>query len=276
MILSHAGDPLRLGDLRWRVAGSDSGTVAEGMQTLGGTFEAGRPRGVAQIVFGAPEAADPLTLHLHVALDTDRGAVENEWPLWIFPAVTAWPDGLALYDPAGKLAMLDDLAAAARIDAPAPGYRVIVSSTLDDDLRAYLREGGRVLLVQQGDRPLPAVAVPFWRESLKLIADHPVMNAFPHDGYADVQFYGLATDWAFEADALREALPDATAIRPLMRRLDARQFTLAEYLIEAEVGRGQLIASTLRFQGGLGDQPVSLGSSLAGRWLLGRLIESLL
>ncbi|WP_119070218.1 glycoside hydrolase family 2 protein [Aggregatilinea lenta] len=277
VILSHAGDPRRLGDVRWHVAGPDGGTVAEGVQTLGGTFEAGRPRGVAQIAFAAPETADPFALRLHVALDTDRGTVENTWPLWIFPAVTDWPDGLALYDPAGKLAMLDDLAAsAARIDAPAPDYRAIVSSALDGDLRAYLREGGRVLLVQQGDRPLPAVAVPFWRESLKLLADHPVMDAFPHDGYADVQFYGLATDWAFETDALRAALPEATAIRPLMRRLDARLFTLGEYLFEAEVGRGRLIASTLRFHGGLGDQPVSLGSNLAGRWLLARLIASLL
>lgn len=276
-ILSHAGTPLALGDLRWHVTGPDGRTVAEGTQAAGGPFEAGRPRGLAQIGFDAPETPVPLTLQLHVVLETGGGSVENRWPLWIFPAVTAWPDGLALYDPGGVLAGLDDLAAAAiRIEKPVAGYRAIITSALDDDLRAVLREGGRVLLAQHGDRPLRAAALPFWRESLKLIEDHPVMKTFPHEGYADVQFYGLATDWAFEPDALRAALPDAVAIRPLLRRLDARQFVLSDYLVEAEAGRGRLIASTLRFQGGLGDQPLSLRSHLAGRWLVWSLLNSLL
>jgi hypothetical protein len=61
----------------------------------------------------------------------------------------------------------------------------------------------------------------------------------------------------------------------MLRRLDARQFILTDYLVEARVGSGRLIASTLRFTGGLGDQPVGLSAHLAGRWLLYNLLMAL-
>jgi hypothetical protein len=102
------------------------------------------------------------------------------------------------------------------------------------------------------------------------------MAALPHAGFVDLQFYGLATDWAFDTDKLTSVLPDATNVQSLLRRLDARQFTVTDYLIEAQVGAGRLIASTLRFQGGAGDQPAGLQFQLAGRWLLYHLLSALL
>jgi hypothetical protein len=79
------------------------------------------------------------------------------------------------------------------------------------------------------------------REGIKIISDHPALNAFPHAGYVDVQFYGLAADWALQPDALLAALSGVSEVRPLLRRLDARQFILTDYLIEARVGSGRLI-----------------------------------
>ncbi len=130
-----------------------------------------------------------------------------------------------------------------------------------------------MLLLQQGNHPLPTVEQPFWREAIKII--HPSLTAMPHHGYVDLQFYGLATDWALLPDALQNTLSDVTDFRPLLRRLDARQFVLSDYLVEARVGSGKLIASTLRFQGGMGDQPQGLIDHLAGRWLLLNLLKSL-
>jgi len=151
----------------------------------------------------------------------------------------------------------------------------LITSTLTPDIMTHLYGGGSVLLLQQGNHPLPAVEQPFWREAIKIIGDHPAINAMPHDGYVDLQFYGLATDWALLPDALQTALPDVSDIRSLLRRLDARQFILSDYLVEARVGSGKLIASTLRFQGGMGDQPQGLIVHLAGRWLLLNLLKSL-
>ena len=82
-----------------------------------------------------------------------------------------------------------------------------------------------------------------------LADDHPVMNAFPHDGFVDMQFYGLATDWVFATDSLVDVLPEITNVRSLLRRLDARQFTVSDYLFEASVGRGQVDCLNLAFPG---------------------------
>jgi len=60
-----------------------------------------------------------------------------------------------------------------------------------------------------------------------------------------------------------------------LRRLDARQFTVLDYVLEAQVGAGRLIATTLRLQGGLGDQPMGLRWHAAGRWLLYQFLKSL-
>ena len=70
-------------------------------------------------------------------------------------------------------------------------------------------------------------------------------------------------------------MPDLSDVRWLLRRLDNHVFTVSDYLIEARVGSGRLIASTLRFQGGLGDQPAGLRFNLAGRWLLRRILQAL-
>jgi len=132
-----------------------------------------------------------------------------------------------------------------------------------------------VLLIQHGDRPLPARAVPFWREGITLIGDHPALAAMPHDGVLDLQFYGLATDRALDATRLADVLPDAAKVRAPLRRLDARQFDVTDYLLDMRLGAGRLAATTLRFQGGMGDQPVGLRAHLAGRWLLYTLLRDL-
>jgi hypothetical protein len=156
-----------------------------------------------------------------------------------------------------------------------PETRVLISTVLNADVIDFLRAGGSVLLWQNGDRPLPAVSGPFWRGGTKVIADHPVMNAMPHAGFVDLQFYGLATPWSLDPARLGEVVPDLTDVRWLLRRLDNHVFTVSDYLIEGRVGSGRLFASTLRFQGGLGDQPAGLRFSLAGRWLLRQILAAL-
>ena len=274
VILSHTGLPLAAGRLSWQVRHEQ--ILAEGVQDVPPTEHTVRPFIVGRIAFDAPPTDEALALQLEVTLEAGTQTLRNTWPLWIFPPVTAWPEGLALVDPTGSLVALQDLwEAAARTDAPDERHTVVVTGALTDNVLGYLREGGSVLLIQHGDRPLPAQPCPFWREAIKLIGDHPVMNAMPHAGYVDLQFYGLATDWAFDADQLPSVLPDAANLRFPFRRLDARQFTLLDYVIEAQVGAGRLLATTLRIHGGLGDQPNGLRWHVAGRWLLLQCLKSL-
>ena len=112
-----------------------------------------------------------------------------------------------------------------------------------------------MLIWQPEEGALPVRRLPFWREALKLFADHPLWERFPQRGYADLQFWGLGTDAALDAARLGEVVPAITGVRPILRRLDAREFHVTEYLLEAEVGAGRLLACTLRLAGGAGAQP---------------------
>ncbi|MBE3038274.1 MAG: hypothetical protein IMZ62_05635, partial [Chloroflexi bacterium] len=152
----------------------------------------------------------------------------------------------------------------------------VVATAWSERLDGYLRQGGRVLLLQQGDGPLPARRGPFWRENLKLFTAHPLWQVFPQQGYTNLQFFGLASDVMLDTGRLPQALVGVTDIRPLMRRMDSREFYMQDYLLEAKVGQGRLLACTLKVQGGAGAQPSGWQHNVAGAYLLWAMMEYLL
>jgi len=111
---------------------------------------------------------------------------------------------------------------------------------------------------------------PFWRESVQIFRDHPLMNGFPHQQHTGTAFYSLATDNVFEAAALPE-----TAVR-IMDRLDSRKFDLDCYLFEQHFGEGKIIATTLRFGGGQGTQASNIDYNPAAMYWLAQIVEYLL
>jgi hypothetical protein len=277
LILAHAGPALPDGELTWRALDAAGQTLAENRLTLPGPLMGGRPQEIAAVQFAAPDVEQATALALEARLSAGGVSVTNRWTLWVYPAADPWPEGVGFYDPAGSLDCLDDLAdAAARVRELSEPPRLLVAGALPPGLPGYLRDGGRALLLQWGSEPLAVRPCPFWRESIKLFEDHPVMRAMPHAGFADLQFYSLATDWALEPHALARAMPDVREVTPLLTRLDAREFTLAHYLVEARLDRGRVMASTLRFQGGLGDQPTGLRDNPVGRFLLRQILDYLL
>lgn len=65
------------------------------------------------------------------------------------------------------------------------------------------------------------------------------------------------------------------AVRPIITRIDAREFLAQHYLVELRYGRGALILGTLRFEGGMGKQPNGLAGSSAARFLVDRILRYL-
>jgi hypothetical protein len=222
---------------------------------------AGLPREIASLDVPLP----PVTQAGQWTLTAELDGLRNDWPLWLYPAVTAAALAVTAYDPIGQFEGLWP-------DHPfdQPGRGVVVASLYDATLRHFVAQGGRAILLQAGAGPLPTVAVPFWREAIKLLYAHPALAGFPHQGHTDLQFYHLASDRAFAPDAFAGA--DVT---PVIQRLDARLFTLSAYLLDVELGAGRLLASTLRFFGGAGDQVRGLQASPAAVWLLHQMIETL-
>jgi len=143
--------------------------------------------------------------------------------------------------------------------------RLVIATVWTHEVAAFVERGGHAILLQRGAGPagpFPTVAMPFWREGVKLIEPHPAWGDFPHDGWTDLQFFGCATDYALDTQAA------AGPIAPLLRRIDARTMTVHDYAVEVAWGAGTLIVSTLRMEGGLGEQPVGVSRNIAASYLL--------
>lgn len=279
LILNHTAEqPVTAGTAQWRVLRTNAANaeqmIAAGQIPISNPIVAARPGevGVIEFVLPASQLAETFTL----AVDLDSPAVQchNRWPLWSYPKPTFDPTQVALYDPAFVLDS-DWLAIGRRAERSElwdGRAGVVITTALDELLLTYLRLGGRALLLQTGDGPLSARRAPFWREAIKLLAPHPIWQDFPQQGFVDLQFFGLATDLVLDAAAMGAP---GDGFVPLLRRLDARDFTLGEYLFEKREGSGRVIACALRLQGGIGAQPTGLRRNVAGQYLLAQLLAHL-
>lgn len=252
------------GELRYRLI-SPSGDIREESVEIE-AIQQSSPFEIARVEFTVPQVETAEEWALEAELD---GVVKNRWALWFYPVL---PERrVAVYDPAGVFDVAE-LRGFTRVDLGSFGDRSvpILAGGFTRELSDYVRVGGKAVVVQNGTGALPAQPVPFWRESIKLMYDHPLMNAFPHRGYTDLQFYHLASDHAFDSAAF-----EGMTVTPVMRRLDARLFNVLDYIVEARYGAGRLLATTLRLFGGAGDQAWGLEANAAGEYLLRQMLRYL-
>jgi hypothetical protein len=275
IVLSQTGHALPAGNMRWRLLDTQHQPVKSGTQAYTARPAQHIPSEITTIAFIAPESDTAQQYTLEVELE---GGIRNHWLLWTYPAVAAWSKEIAIYDPAGTLATLDDLyQGGERVNSTADSNKaLLLCGVFTAEVYHYVQNGGRAIVLQTGDGSLPVQPCPFWREAIKLLYDHPILEQFPHNQYADLQFYHLATDYAVDTSGIQSQFAEVYQVQPVMRRLDARQFTLLDYLVELKIGQGMLLASTLRFAGGAGDQVNGFRSNIAGRHLLSLMISYLL
>jgi hypothetical protein len=188
---------------------------------------------------------------LHAQLHHAQGLTQNTWSLWSVPK------------------------------QPIDFSRVVYG--LSDEAIARAQQGQRLLAwLREPDERLTQ-PMPFWREAIHVLPGQmpgtsdseiaEVPGIFGIHG-ADLRYFGVATDFAMNLAKVRQALATwgVSNVRPVWRRFDARATTWAEYVIEAHVGAGSLVLSTLRFAGGLGAQPSSLEMNPMGWWLMRQLL----
>ena len=265
--------------LVWSLVDLDGNLLASGKNELQRDELPGTPVQVGNVRVSLPEVEKPLEMRLNVQLNSGDRNVKNSWPMWVYPQPLAIYAGLAIYDPSGLLSDFGDWFKSpidnktSPLESGNPGVMIVTS--LDNTIWDYIQAGGRVLLLQLGESPLPVRRAPFWRESVNIFSNHPIWEEFPQRGFTDLQFFGLATDLVFDSTRLAEFLPPGSVLRPIMRRLDAREFHMCDYVFEASVGRGLLIGCTLRLQGGMGAQPFGWNRNVAGGAMLQVLLHNL-
>jgi hypothetical protein len=235
-----------------------------GQSTTPFSLQPGTVRELTVAEFLVPAISTPCQATLRASVSIGDERAENSWPLWFFPS-DAWSDiwGIALIDPRGRL---DDLSTIAptihdRLDDAV----VAIATSWTPAVQAFAEQGGAVIVLLDGTEvngPLPTMAVPFWREATRLVEPHGAWMDFPHGDLPGWQFLGCATNRAL--DTSRGADPTT----PILRRLDTRTMQVHDYATELSWGRGRVIVSTLRFEGGHGDQPTGISRNTAAAYLL--------
>lgn len=261
LVLAHHGAARGHAHVGWRVTDARGEVVAEGEDRSVAPFAPGTVREATIARFSAPDVAAPerLTLHASVTIGAERSA--NAWPLWVFPRRESGAGPrIAVFDPEGALGGVERLWTV----VPEGEADAILATEWSAALDARVRAGGRALLLVRGrtDDPVESVPMPFWREAVKLLEPHPAWGDFPHEGWSDLQFYGVAPDRALAVAA------GGPPHERVLTRVDARTAALHAYAAVWPWGDGRLFATTLRFAGGAGDQAAGIGRNVCAQELL--------
>ena len=235
VLVSHYGKPIRDALLQIRLSGG--GRVLYRQEIRTGEIPRGAISELQRIRFTMPMCAKPMALTLHVSLSGDDTDCDNMWNLYVFPEADA---------------------------AEADENTVVLSDCSGSDLLRLMREGKNVVLLGTG--PFAAYDVSFQLSIAgrttghlaTVVADHPLMADFPHDGYCGRQFETMM-------NGSKSAVFDLTEMphRPIVDIASSyknahREAMLAEY----RIGAGKLLLCTLRLT----------DADPAARWLKARMI----
>jgi len=214
------------------------------------------------IELNVPEVSAPEKAVLQATLKEGQRTVENQWDLWLFPAEVHLPASLALYGQPRHTWLKDvrGLPSAGSSSLTARGgVRGLLAERIDRALVEYVRAGGRIILAASEGlvRPFqpklglqdhyyftPPANYPTYEDGQNgtIIADHPALGDFPHEGFADLPFFRMirrAPPLDLEALGLGSADPVIRVLHcyPAFRPL--------AYLAECSLGKGSVIFSAL-------------------------------
>ncbi len=272
LLVSHYGSTCEHAQLTWTVDMAGGAALAQGETTTPAALEPGSLREVAIVELMAPNVETPRRATVSTSVRIGSETAANAWPLWFFPK-DGWCGlaDIALVDPAGRL---DDLHVIVHnLGDSLDHSSTAIATAWTTEVEAFVADGGCAILLQSDGGPpgpVPVVAMPFWREAVKIIEPHPAWGDFPHDGWVGLQFFGCATDCALST------MESGREVAPILRRLDARTMRVHDYAAELIWGRGRVIVSTLRFEGGLGEQPRGIARNVAAAYLLSCWVRYLL
>lgn len=251
LVSNYGSTTLQGAPMRWQV-------VADGRTLAGETVAITQPTGkvgrVATITVPALSVDAARKVELQVTLP---GGSTNSWTFWAFPRQGRLAEAPMPVQSTIKWAGIGRLYPfVAAPGALTAGQGLLVTPALDEAAMAHLEAGGRVWLMSEQVHSSSRPEISFFPAAggaLGTIVDqaHPALEKFPHDGFADLQFYNLI-DGA--APIVLDDWP--TALAPIVGGIRTKASFLAKskdlsrlgYAFEVNVGRGRLLVTTLRFR----------------------------
>ena len=236
-------------ELAWTLVSEHDGVLARGTQACEGV-PCGEITPLGHVSFSLPETTRPAKLTLRFRLSGGPCELENAWDIWVFPSVAEPPRAEACPASTELQTSLDDVR--------------VASELTDRDVEA-LAAGQRVLLL--GHAPLPAASMEYqstptgrgFGHKGVVLWEHPLLDGFPHDGFADWQCFRMMED---SHAVVFDALP--WPFEPIIEFISP--FKRAQKLagiFELAVGTGRLLVCSLCLRP---DDP-------AGAWLSDRLMR---
>lgn len=254
-ISDFAHPPLDHPVLEWRLQAGDK-TLCAGQFAVEHTPYCACA--IGEIEASLPELSGALACQLEGTLLAGERRATNCWRLWLLPAAAGLPSTMGRYGEA-QHTWLQSWAELPQVTAESiNGRRVVLSERLDEPLVEYLRGGGRVILATGEGlvRPhgpnfgfvkyffTPPANYPPYEDGQNgtIIADHPLLGDYPHDGYADLQFFRLI-DGSPPIDLEPLCLTDEDPVLRAIHRYPV--FHPLGYLVERQVGQGRLVLCAL-------------------------------
>ncbi len=282
VILSHFSDNIRGAyDFSFELSCIEGREVVSRGALKGISLDERGLREICSVELKMPECGNARTLKLTVCLSSGNRKIENDWTLWVFPNRPQ-----ELPELSAQIS-LDEIHTAIRYpqlkNSNSGSEKLMMTNRFTDEVFNHLEKGGDVLMLyrvpETRDRKLKCerekYALPAVWDRLKaviwdrgnncgaFIERHPAFGSFPHDGFMDLQFYGLIND----CDKIN--LDDfPVEVTPIMRgidravrdRFDIHTYKLSEfqpawtmrnfaYAFELKAGKGRLFISAFNFTG---------------------------
>jgi len=246
--------PFKKPGLCWQLDGGD-GVQLFGMLEYGHAHYLTCPAGEIEVTI--PPVAHPQKAVLRAELREGNRVVTNSWDLWLFPNERQRTT-LIFESPehtwAKTLEDIDPILMHDRSKYP------VITEVLDEVMLDYIRNGSCVILAAgeglvkpynpkfgftQGQYFFtPPANYPPYEDGHDgtIIQEHPIFGDFPHEGFADLQFFRMmdkAPSMPLEPLGLNDADP---AIRVMHSYPVGRSLG---YLVDAVYGKGRLIICAL-------------------------------
>ena len=231
----YGKNALGKGYLTWSLKDSNQRVLLQETRTVE-DIKNGTISSLGNVKFSVPEleTAGKITLHTHLV--GDGYDISNDWAFWAFPAVSA-PESAD----------------------------VKVVDSLNEDSISYLEQGGKVVVF--GDAPFASIALDFQvskagrihGDLATIINDHPVTNAFPHEGFCSWQFYAM-----FENGSSVVFDNPEVAFEPIIEVASTyKAIKQQSSMFEFKVGAGKLFVCSLNLN----------NSDAASEWLKNVIIK---
>lgn len=250
--------PLQEPSIIWSFLTKDNNVIEKGEFQFQNKPFCTHPAGKITINF--PQVSKPVQIMLDVKLVDGKREFTNNWKFWLFPSDVKIPSSVAIngkpeYTWLKTWTEYFPLIQQDTSDMP----KVLLTEILNEEIFEYIYKGGKVLLAASEEivRPFspklglttgryfflpPANYAPFEDgNSGTIISKHPVLQDFPHEGFADFQFYNMIAEYPpIDLYIFNEK------VEPIIRSIST--YFIARplcYLVEFSYGKGILIITSL-------------------------------